>query len=62
MQSLESQSTSGGERVDAVDFCLEGISKLTSEVKDASAYLPTYDQRTYSEVSCHICGILLHVH
>ena len=51
MQLLESHGTSGGERNDAVDFCLTGISKLTHEVKDASSYLPAYDQRTYSEAS-----------
>ncbi len=40
----------GGERTDAVDHCLAGISRLSKEVKDASGYLPAYDQRTYSEV------------
>lgn len=49
MQLLESYSTS--ERNDAIDSCLSGISQLTSEVKDASSYLPAYDQRTYSDVS-----------
>lgn len=51
MQLLEGHGTSGGERQDAVDFCLSGIAKLTNEVKDASSYLPAYDQRTYSDVS-----------
>ena len=40
----------GGERADATDHCLAGIARLSSEVKDASSYLPTYDQRTYTEV------------
>ncbi|ETN46618.1 uncharacterized protein HMPREF1541_00804 [Cyphellophora europaea CBS 101466] len=38
-----------GERADAADHCLAGISRLSSEVKDASTYLPSYDQRTYAE-------------
>lgn len=39
------------ERTDAIDFCLAGIANLTSSVKDASSYLPAYDQRTYGDVS-----------
>jgi tubulin-specific chaperone C len=38
-----------GERADAADHCLAGISRLSSELKDASTYLPPYDQRTYTE-------------
>ena len=49
MTRLEDTGTSGGERADAVDHCLAGIAKLSNEVKDASSYLPAYDQRTYSE-------------
>ncbi|WPG98039.1 TBCC-domain-containing protein [Acrodontium crateriforme] len=37
------------ERADAVDHCLAGIARLSSEVNDASAYIPAYDQRTYGE-------------
>ncbi|KAL1303259.1 hypothetical protein AAFC00_006673 [Neodothiora populina] len=48
MQQLDNYSAAGGERNDAVDYCLSGIAKLTSEVKDASSYLPAYDQRTYT--------------
>lgn len=40
----------GGEWTDAVDHCLAGIARLSSEVKDASSYIPTYDQRIYGEV------------
>ena len=40
----------GGERTDATDHCLAGIARLANEVKDASPYLPAYDQRTYSDV------------
>lgn len=43
-------SVSGGERNDAVDHCLAGIDRLSHEVKDASSYIPAYDQRTYSQV------------
>ncbi|KAG9197279.1 hypothetical protein G6514_001918 [Epicoccum nigrum] len=40
---------SNSDRNDAVDRCLAGIDRLSHEVKDASSYLPAYDQRTYSE-------------
>jgi hypothetical protein len=43
-------SVAGGERNDAVDHCLAGIDRLSHEVKDASSYIPAYDQRTYSQV------------
>ncbi|KAL1602672.1 hypothetical protein SLS60_006090 [Paraconiothyrium brasiliense] len=42
-------STSLTERPDAIDHCLAGISRLSSEVKDASSYIPAYDQRTYGD-------------
>ncbi|CAD0106606.1 unnamed protein product, partial [Aureobasidium uvarum] len=41
--------TSGGERADAIDHCLAGISRLSNDVKDISGSLPAHDQRTYSE-------------
>ena len=50
MARLEDFALVGGERVDAVEHCLAGISRLSNEVKDASNYLPTYDQRTYATV------------
>lgn len=46
---LETQSTTGGERSDAIDHCLAGIARLSDEVQDAAAFLPAYDQRTYGE-------------
>ncbi|KAK3708176.1 hypothetical protein LTR37_011680 [Vermiconidia calcicola] len=49
MERLESRGTSGGERADAVDHCLASIARLSNEVKDASSYLPAYDQRTYGD-------------
>ncbi|KAF2630102.1 tubulin-specific chaperone-like protein c [Macroventuria anomochaeta] len=49
MERLNSIATGGGERNDAVDHCLAGIDRLSHEVKDASSYIPAYDQRTYSE-------------
>lgn len=52
MERLNSIAVGGGERNDAVDHCLAGIDRLSHEVKDASSYIPAYDQRTYSEVSC----------
>ena len=49
MERLENHGTSGGERADAVDHCLASIARLSNEVKDASSYIPAYDQRTYGE-------------
>ncbi|PSN62554.1 TBCC-domain-containing protein [Corynespora cassiicola Philippines] len=49
MERLHNTSYSGGERNDAVDHCLAGIDRLSHEVKDASSYIPAYDQRTYAE-------------
>ncbi|KAF2085317.1 putative tubulin-specific chaperone c [Saccharata proteae CBS 121410] len=46
---LSDKAASGGERQDAVDHCLAGIARLSHEVKDASSYIPAYDQRTYAE-------------
>lgn len=39
----------GGERADAIDHCLASIAELSDEVKNASVYLPPYDQRSYGE-------------
>lgn len=39
-----------GERTDAIEHLVAGIARLGSEVKDASGYLPAYDQKTYGEV------------
>ena len=50
MDRFENTALVGGERADAVDHCLAGIARLSNEVKDASSYLPAYDQRTYSVV------------
>lgn len=49
MAKLANIPTMGGERSDAVDHCLAGIARLSAEVKDASVYVPPYDQRTYAE-------------
>ncbi|KAF4308322.1 hypothetical protein GTA08_BOTSDO04431 [Botryosphaeria dothidea] len=46
---LGDKAVTGGERADGVEHCLAGISRLSREVKDASSYIPAYDQRTYSE-------------
>ncbi|THW30321.1 TBCC-domain-containing protein [Aureobasidium pullulans] len=57
MQIIQDHGTSGGERADAIDHCLAGISRLSNDVKDISGSLPAHDQRTYSEVGrprkCH---------
>jgi tubulin-specific chaperone C len=55
MGRLADTPAHGGERNDAVDHCLAGIARLSHEVKDASSYVPAYDQRTYAEVRDSIC-------
>lgn len=40
----------GGERQEATDHILAGISKLQNEVADAAEFTPAYDRRQYSEV------------
>lgn len=49
-ESLENTALVGGERTDAIEHLLAAIARLGSEVKDASGYLPAYDQKTYGEV------------
>ncbi|KAL3426218.1 tubulin binding cofactor C [Phlyctema vagabunda] len=49
MSQLANFSIVGGERQDAVDHCLAGISRLSNEVADATGFIPAYDQRTYSQ-------------
>lgn len=60
MERLGHTSVIGGERSDAIDHLVAGIARLSSEVNDASSYLPAYDQRTYGEVnepaSVILCG------
>ena len=49
MTRISKHSLTGGERSDAIDHCLSSIARLSSEVQDASSYVPAYDQRTYGE-------------
>jgi hypothetical protein len=49
MGQLENHPLIGGERQDAIEHCLAGISRLSNEVTDASSYIPPYDQRTYGQ-------------
>ncbi|PTB77519.1 TBCC-domain-containing protein [Trichoderma longibrachiatum ATCC 18648] len=42
-------SSIGGERQDATDNILAGISKLQNEVADAAEFTPAYDRRQYSD-------------
>jgi hypothetical protein len=51
MSQLSSHALAGGERQDAIDHCLAGISRLSNEVTDASGFIPPYDQRTYGQVT-----------
>lgn len=48
--NLGNISATGGERNDANDHILSGISRLTSEVSDASEFAPPRDQMIYNEV------------
>jgi flagellar biosynthesis chaperone FliJ len=48
---LEDYSLVGGEKQDAIDHVLAGISRLANEVQDSSEFIPAYDQRIYSQVS-----------
>lgn len=48
--NLANISATGGERKDATDHVLGGISRLTNEVSDASEYAPPRDQMIYGQV------------
>ena len=52
-------SVSPTERPESIDRCLAAISTLSDVVKDASSYLPAYDQRSYSEVCSYFLLLLL---
>ncbi|KAF9872784.1 tubulin binding cofactor C [Colletotrichum karsti] len=49
IDGLGSISQVGGERQDAIDHILAGISALSHEVADAADYVPSYDQRNYAQ-------------
>ncbi|KAI0102595.1 tubulin-specific chaperone C [Nemania sp. FL0031] len=49
IDSLATMSAIGGERQNGIDKVLAGISRLSSEVMDATDFVPSYDQRTYSQ-------------
>lgn len=52
---LEDYSLVGGEKQDAIDHVLSGISRLSMEVADSSGMIPAYDQRIYAQVGvCHL--------
>lgn len=46
---VESVAAIGGERQEAIDHVLAGISKLQNEVADAADFTPAYDRKQYSE-------------
>ena len=50
IDKLERTALVGGERQDAIDYCLASISRLTTEVHDALDFIPAYDQRAYTAV------------
>lgn len=49
ISQLHTLSAVAGERQDAHEHVLAGISRLSQEVADAADYVPAYDQRTYSQ-------------
>lgn len=51
IDELKSISTVAGERQEAIDHILAGISKLQNEVADVADTTPAYDRKQYSEVS-----------
>lgn len=50
IEELKSISTVAGERQEAIDHILAGISKLQNEVADVADTTPAYDRKQYSEV------------
>lgn len=48
---LENYSFIGGEKQDAIDHVLSGISRLANDVSDSSSFVPAYDQRIYAQVN-----------
>ncbi len=60
MDRLADTAVTGGERSDAADHCLAGITRLSNEVKDASGNIPPYDQRTYAEVQTFVISETTH--
>ncbi|KAK0725423.1 tubulin binding cofactor C-domain-containing protein [Lasiosphaeris hirsuta] len=49
INQIHTVSPVAGERQDAIEHILAGISRLSQEVADAGDYIPAYDQRTYSQ-------------
>ncbi|KAI0425574.1 tubulin-specific chaperone C [Xylaria sp. FL1042] len=49
IDSLATISPIGGERQTGIDKVLAGISRLSNEVMDATDFIPSYDQRAYSQ-------------
>ncbi|KAK7960310.1 Tubulin-specific chaperone C [Apiospora saccharicola] len=49
IDDLATLSPVAGERRDAIDHVLAGVSRLSNEVADAKEYIPAYDQRAYGQ-------------
>ncbi|KAI0205884.1 tubulin-specific chaperone C [Astrocystis sublimbata] len=49
IDSLSTMSPVGGERQTGIDKVLAGISRLSNKVMDAADFIPSYDQRAYSQ-------------
>lgn len=52
--SLKDTTLKDSERAQLVNQALTDIAHLSNEVKDASNYVPAYDQRLYSEVQANV--------
>ncbi|CZS95112.1 related to tubulin folding cofactor C [Rhynchosporium agropyri] len=49
LAQLGNCSLAGGEKQDSIDHVTSGITRLSTEVSDASRFVPAYDQRVYSQ-------------
>ena len=50
VDELPSIANVAGERQEAIDHILAGISKVQNEASDAADFTPSYDRKQYSEV------------
>lgn len=52
LDNLADPSLVGADRNTKLNDCFADIASLSEAVKDASTYIPPYDQRSYSNVRC----------
>lgn len=49
IDDLATTNPSGSQRNEAVEHCLASIARLSDEAKEASSYIPAYDQKSYAD-------------